>query len=96
MKTTDDGGTVINYGSLGSNAGTNIYSLIPNNVALKSVAIMSWFRLAQDEKNDFGLALSLAINHPELFEVGQLSMTLPIFKKWFNTSLALARQGSSF
>ena len=67
----DDGGTIINYGSLGGNTGANIYSLIPNNVALKSVAIMSWFRLAQDEKqNDFCLALSLATNHPELFEVG--------------------------
>src|ERR1700682_2184885 len=41
----DDGGTVINYGSLGSNTGTNIYSLIPNNVALRSVAIMSWFQI---------------------------------------------------
>src|SRR6266853_4132789 len=67
----DDGGTVINYGSLGSNTGTNIYSLTPNNVALRSVAIMSWFRLTEDEKqDDFGLALSLATNHPELFEVG--------------------------
>jgi NADPH:quinone reductase-like Zn-dependent oxidoreductase len=67
----DDGGTVINYGSLGSNTGTNIYSLIPNNVALRSVAIMSWFRLTEDEKRkDFELALSLATNHPELFEVG--------------------------
>jgi NADPH:quinone reductase len=66
----DDGGTVINFGSLGSNTGTNIYSLIPNNVALKSVSIMSWFRLTQDEKQkDFELALSLATNHPELFEV---------------------------
>src|SRR4029077_16164947 len=26
----DDGGTIINFGSLGSNLGTNIYSLIPN------------------------------------------------------------------
>jgi NADPH2:quinone reductase len=67
----DDGGTVINYGSLGGNTGTNIYSLIPNNVALRSVAIMSWFRLTEDEKRkDFELALSLATNHPELFEVG--------------------------
>jgi hypothetical protein len=31
---------------------------------------MSWFRLTQDEKQqDFELALSLATNHPELFEV---------------------------
>jgi len=31
---------------------------------------MSWFRLAKDEKRkDFELALSLATNHPELFEV---------------------------
>ena len=68
----DDGGTIINFGSLGSNTGTNIYSLIPNNVALKSVSIMSWFRLTQDEKQkDFELALSLAKNHPELFEVAQ-------------------------
>jgi len=66
----DDGGTIINFGSLGSNMGTNIYSLIPNNVALKSVSIMSWFRLTEDEKQkDFELALSLATNHPELFEV---------------------------
>jgi len=66
----DDGGTIINFGSLDSNMGTNIYSLAPNNVALKSVSIMSWFRLTQDEKQkDFELALSLATNHPELFEV---------------------------
>jgi NADPH:quinone reductase len=66
----DDGGTIINFGSLASNMGTNIYSLVPNNLALKSVSIMGWFRLAEDEKRkDFDLALSLAINHPELFEV---------------------------
>jgi len=66
----DDGGTIINFGSLESNMGTNIYSLVPNNLALKSVSIMSWFRLAEDEKReDFALALSLATNHPELFEV---------------------------
>jgi len=66
----DDGATIINYGSLGSNTGTNIYSLVPNNVALKSVSIMSWFRLTEDEKQkDFELALSLVKNHPELFEV---------------------------
>ncbi len=66
----DDGGTIINFGSLGSNIGTNIYSLAPNNIALKSVSIMSWFRLTQDQKQkDFELALSLAKNHPELFEV---------------------------
>jgi len=66
----DDGGTIINFGSLESNMGTNIYSLAPNNLALKSVSIMSWFRLAEDEKRkDFELALSLATNHPELFEV---------------------------
>ena len=66
----DDGGTIINYGSLGSNTGTNIYSLVPNNVALRSVSVMSWFRPTPDEKQkDFKLALSLARNHPELFEV---------------------------
>ena len=33
---------------------------------------MSWFRLTKDEKQkDFELALSLARNHPELFEVAQ-------------------------
>src|SRR6266446_6885097 len=68
----DDGGTIINFGSLGSNTGTNIYSLIPNNVALKSVSIMNWSRLTQDKKQkDFELTLSLAKNHPELFEVAQ-------------------------
>jgi NADPH:quinone reductase len=66
----DDGGTIIKFGSLDSNMDTNIYSLAPNNVALKSVSIMSWFRLTHDEKQkDFELALSLATNHPELFEV---------------------------
>ena len=66
----DDGGTIINFGSLGSNTGTNIYSLVPNNVALKSVSIMNWFRSTQDEKQkDFELALSLARNHPGRFEV---------------------------
>src|SRR5712671_6440645 len=66
----DEGGTIINYGSLGSNTGTNIYSLVPNNVALKSVSILSWFRLTQDEKQqDFELALRLATHHPALFEV---------------------------
>ena len=31
---------------------------------------MNWFRLAEDEKRkDFELALSLATNHPGLFEV---------------------------
>jgi NADPH2:quinone reductase len=66
----DDGGTIVNFGSLESNMGTNIYSLAPNNLALKSVSIMSWFRLTEDEKRqDFELALSLATNHPELFEI---------------------------
>jgi NADPH:quinone reductase len=66
----DDGGTIINFGSLGGNMGTNIYALVPNHVALKSVSIMNWFRLTEDEKQkDFKLALRLATNHPELFEV---------------------------
>jgi len=66
----DEGGTIINFGSLESNTGTNIYSLATNNLALKSVSIMSWFRLPEDDKRkDFELALSLATNHPELFEV---------------------------
>jgi NADPH:quinone reductase-like Zn-dependent oxidoreductase len=53
----DDGGTIINFGSLESNMGTNIDSLVPNNVALKSVSIMNWFRLTQDEKQkDFEVA----------------------------------------
>jgi NADPH2:quinone reductase len=63
-------GTIINFGSLESSTGTNIYSLAPNNLALKSVSILSWFRLAEDEKRkDFELALGLAMKHPELFEV---------------------------
>jgi len=66
----DEGGTIINFGSLDSNIGTNIYSLVPNNLALRSVSVLNWFRLTQDEKRkDFELALSLATNHPELFEV---------------------------
>lgn len=66
----DDGGTIINFGSLASNMGTNIYALTPRNLALRSVSIMNWFRLAEDEKRkDFELALSLATNHPGLFEV---------------------------
>src|ERR1700746_1260501 len=63
-------GTIHNFGSLQSAMDTNIYSLVPNNLSLKSVSIMNWFRLAEDEKRkDFELALSLATNHPGLFEV---------------------------
>ena len=70
LELVDEGGTIINFGSLESNTGTNIYSLALNNLALKSVSIMSWFRLPEDDKRkDFELALSLATNHPELFEV---------------------------
>jgi NADPH:quinone reductase-like Zn-dependent oxidoreductase len=66
----DEEGTIINFGSLEGSTGTNIYSLAPNNLALKSVSILSWFRLAEDEKRkDFELALGLAMKHPELFEV---------------------------
>jgi hypothetical protein len=49
---------------------TSIHSLAQNNITLKSASIMSSFRLTQDGKQeDFALALSLAKNHPELFEV---------------------------
>ena len=66
----DEEGTIINFGSLEGSTGTNIYSLAPNNLALKSVSILSWFRLAEDEKRkDFELALGLAMKHTELFEV---------------------------
>jgi len=66
----DEDGTIINFGSLESGTSTNIYSLAPNNLALKSVSILSWFRLAEEEKRkDFELALGLAMKHPELFEV---------------------------
>jgi NADPH2:quinone reductase len=66
----DDGGTIINFGLLANNMATNIHSLAQNNITLKRASIMSWFRLSQDEKQaDFALALSLAKNHPELFEV---------------------------
>jgi NADPH:quinone reductase-like Zn-dependent oxidoreductase len=66
----DVDGTVINFGSLENNTGTNIYSLAPNNLALKSVSILGWFRLPEDEKRrDFELALNLAKKHPQLFEV---------------------------
>lgn len=70
VEVLDDGGTVINFGSLESNAGINIYALAPNNVALKSVLIMSWFRLSQEERRqDLELALNLAKKYQELFEV---------------------------
>jgi len=66
----DDGGTIINFGSLESNTCTNIYSLAPHNLALRSVSILSWFHLPEDEKRqDLDLALGLATNHSELFEV---------------------------
>src|SRR5882762_3870131 len=68
----DDGGSIINFGSLQSNMGANIYSLVPNSLSLKSVSIMNGLRLAEDEKRkDFELALSLATNHPGLFEVAR-------------------------
>lgn len=66
----DIDGTIINYGSLESNIGTNIYSLAHNNLMLRSVSVLSWFRLPENEKQqDFELALSLATHHPQLFEV---------------------------
>ena len=92
----DDGGTIINFGSLESNTGTNIYSLAPNNLALKSVSIMSWFRLPEDNKQkDFELALSLAKNNPELSRL-RMSTSLAIFKKQFSTRLAREKPGSSY
>ncbi len=52
-------------------SGANVYSLAPNNVALKSILIGSWFRLPDEEKQkDFELALNLAKSHPTLFQVG--------------------------
>jgi NADPH:quinone reductase-like Zn-dependent oxidoreductase len=67
----DDGATIINYGTLESGTGANVYSLAPNNVALKSILIGSWFRLPDEEKQkDFELALNLAKSHPTLFQVG--------------------------
>jgi hypothetical protein len=36
---SDDGGTIINFGSLGSSMGTNIYSLAPNNKKRFSVCL---------------------------------------------------------
>lgn len=66
----DEDGTIINFGSLESGTGTNIYSLAAKNLALKSVSILSWIRLAEEERRkDFELALGLAMKHPELFEV---------------------------
>jgi len=86
------GGTIINFGSLESNAGTNIYALAPNNLALKSVSIMSWFRLPEEEKRqDFELALNLATNHPRLFEVAH-EYEFNDFQRAFNTSLARERR----
>ena len=66
----DEGATIINFGSLESNTGTNIFSLASNNVALRSIHLGSWFRLSESEKQkDFELALNLAKNHPALFQV---------------------------
>ena len=66
----DEGATIINFGSLESNTGTNIFSLASNNVALRSIHLGSWFRLSESEKQkDFELALNLARNHPALFQV---------------------------
>lgn len=68
----DEGATIINFGSLESNTGTNIFSLASNNVALRSIHLGSWFRLSESEKQkDFELALHLAKNHPALFQVAQ-------------------------
>ena len=67
----DDGATIINFGSLESNTGTNIFSLASHNVALKSIHIGGWFLLPEDEEQrDLELALSLAKNHPALFQAG--------------------------
>jgi NADPH:quinone reductase-like Zn-dependent oxidoreductase len=66
----DEGATIINFGSLESNEGTNIFSLSLHNATLRSIHIRSWFRLSDSEKQkDFELALSLAKEHPQLFQV---------------------------
>src|SRR5437016_13377613 len=46
----DDGGSIINFGSLQSNIGANMYSLAPNSLSVKSISIMNCIRLADDEE----------------------------------------------
>jgi len=71
----------------------NIYSLVPNNLAFKSASIMSWFRLAEDEKRkDFELALVLR-KITQSFSRSRMSMSLAIFRKLFSTSLVRERPG---
>ena len=61
---------------------------------------MSWFRLTQDDKQqDFELALRLATNHPELFEVAH-AYEFDDFQKsnaeQCSTSLAREKPGLSY
>jgi len=70
--------------------------LPPNNVALKSIHVGSWFRLSESEKQkDFELALNLAKKKPPaLFQVAH-EFDLTIFKKQFGTSLVREKPESS-
>lgn len=92
----DEHGTIINFGSLESNMGTNIYSLAPNNLALRSVSILSWFRLAENEKQkDFDLALG-SRQTTRSSSKSRMNMSLSIFREPFSTSLVLERPESFY
>ena len=54
----DEGGTIINFGSLESNMGTNIYALAPNNLALKRCR-ESWVGFALQRMRNCKISSSL-------------------------------------
>jgi NADPH2:quinone reductase len=64
-----DGGTVVNFGWLGSGA-PDLASFAPRDLTLKGISIGSWGRSsAADRAADRRVAIGLGQEHPELFEV---------------------------
>jgi NADPH:quinone reductase-like Zn-dependent oxidoreductase len=63
-----EGGTIVNYGSLGG-AGTDIRGIAPRSLVLRGVSIGEWKNDAPKQRRaDMDTALKLVQDRPELFD----------------------------
>ncbi|MFW0753935.1 alcohol dehydrogenase catalytic domain-containing protein [Pseudomonas sp. H11T01] len=63
-----EGGTIVNYGSLGG-AGTDIRGIAPRSLVLRGVSIGEWKNDPPEQRRaDMDTALGLVQNRPELFD----------------------------
>ncbi len=64
-----EGGTIVNYGSLGG-VGTDIRAIPPRSLVLRGVSVGQWAKATPGQRRaDLQTALKLAQDRPELFEV---------------------------